>query len=183
MVFRFILISNEVEDFMREIQIDADATFLDFHRTIVATCGYSDDQITSFTVCENGWEKVQEITLEDMSTGSDEDSYVMATTRLSDFLDEEKQHLLYTFDQLGERVFFIELSEIITGKSLKAPKVTRQQGNPPPQALDFDELFARNPVAQGASEAFEADEDMFGDGISEEDIDLEGLDVSDGEPF
>jgi hypothetical protein len=27
------------------------------------------------------------------------------------------------------------------------------------------------------------DDDMFGDGISDEDIDMEGLDISDGDPF
>lgn len=184
MLYRFILISDEVEDFMREIQIDADATFLDFHKAILKTCGYPDDQMTSFTICENGWERVQEITLEDMSSSADEDSYVMAKTRLSDFLEEEKQHLLYTFDPLGGRVFFIELSEIITGKSLKEPKVTRQAGEPPVQQLDFDELFARNPIqVTNSGEGIMDDDDMFGDGISDEDIDLEGLDISDGEPF
>ena len=42
MIYRFILISDEVDDFMREIQIDADATFLDFHKAIQETCGYKD---------------------------------------------------------------------------------------------------------------------------------------------
>ena len=63
MIFRFTLISDEAEDFMREIQINADATFLDFHKTILEACKYADDQMTSFTICENGWEKCQEITL------------------------------------------------------------------------------------------------------------------------
>lgn len=183
MIYRFILISDEVDDFMREIQIDADATFLDFHKVILETCGYSDDQMTSFSVCENGWERAQEITLEDMSTSADEDSYIMAKTRLSDFLEEEKQHLLYTFDPLGGRVFFIELSEIITGKSLKTPKVTRSLGEAPQQQLDFDELFARNPVVTNSDTDIMDDDSMFGDGISDEDIDLEGLDISDGEPY
>lgn len=184
MIYRFIIISDEVEDFMREVQIDADATFLDFHKVIISTCGYSDDQITSFTICENGWEKGQEITLEDMGKSADEDSYIMAKTRLSDFLEDEKQHLLYTFDPLADRVFFIELSEIITGKSLKEPKVSRKQGTPPKQMLDFDEILAMNPVATtAANDILDSDEDMFGDGISDEDIDIEGLDISDGQPY
>lgn len=184
MVYRFILISDEADDFMREIKIDSDATFLDFHKVILKTCGYNDDQLTSFTICEDGWVKGQEITLEDMGSSIDEDSYIMAKTRLSDFLEEEKQHLLYTFDPLADRVFFIELSEIITGKTLKAPVVSRQQGDAPRQTLDFDELFARNPIQPGKNDVpMDDDEDMFGDGISEEDIDLEGLDISDGEPF
>ncbi|MCQ2111790.1 MAG: plasmid pRiA4b ORF-3 family protein [Bacteroidaceae bacterium] len=182
MIFRFTLISDEVEDFMREIQIDSDATFFDLHKTILETCKYEDNQPTLFTMCENGWEMGQEVTLEEMDTESDEDSYVMAETRLSELIEDEKQHLLYTYDPLAERCFFIELSEIITGKTLKAPKVTRKIGDAPKQALDFDELFARNPINTDTSDDFD-DEDMFGDGIDDEEIGLEGLDISDGNPY
>ncbi len=183
MVYRFIIISDEVDDFMREIKIDSESTFLDFHKAILKTCGYADDQITSFTICVNGWEKGQEITLEDMGTSADEDNYIMGSTRLSDFLDEEKQHLLYTFDPLGDRVLFIELSEIITGKSLKTAVVSRKQGEAPQQQLDFDALLARDPIPAITPSLVDEEDDMFGDGISDEDIDLEGLDISDGEPF
>lgn len=181
MIFRFILISDEVEDFMREIQLDSDATFHDFHKAILSTCGYKDDQLTSFTICENGWEKCQEITLEEMDTDSDQDSYVMADTALNEFIDEEKQHLLYTFDPLAERCFFIEVAEIITGKTLKEAKVTRKQGNAPRQTIDFDELLARNPVS-GADDSV-LDDNMFGDGIDDEELDVEGLEISDGNPY
>ena len=68
MIYRFIIISDEVDGFMREIQIDADAKFLELHKLILASCGYEDNQLTSFTICENGWEKGQEITLEEMDT-------------------------------------------------------------------------------------------------------------------
>lgn len=181
MIFRFILISDEAEDFMREIQLDSDATFLDFHKAILATCGYKDDQLTSFTMCENGWEKCQEITLEEMDTDSDQDSYVMADTALSEFIDEEKQHLLYTFDPLAERCFFIEVAEIITGKSLTEAKVTRKLGDAPKQTVDFDELLARNPVP--AADDSVLDDNMFGDGIDDEELDVEGLEISDGNPY
>ena len=180
MIYRFIIISDEVDNFMREIQIDADATFLDFHKAIQSSCDYKDGEMTSFTSCENGWEKCQEITLEEMDTDSDQDSYVMAETHLENFLEDEKQHLIYTFDPLADRCFFIELAEIITGKSLKAPKVTRKMGEAPQQTLDFDELMARNPI--DTSSDFD-DDDMFGDGIDDEEIGLEGLEISDGNPY
>ena len=47
MIYRFIIISDEVDNFMREIQIDADATFLDFHKVIQKSCGYEDGEMTS----------------------------------------------------------------------------------------------------------------------------------------
>ncbi len=184
MIFRLIMISDEVEDFMREFFIDSDATFLDLHKTILDTCHYADDQLTSFTMCEDGWEKGQEITLEEMDTDTDQDSYVMANTRLSELIEEEKQHLMYTFDPLADRNFFIQVAEIITGQSLDTPKVSRSQGNPPRQTIDFDELMARNPApAAGNDSDIYDDDDLYGDGIDDEEIGLEGLEISDGNPF
>ncbi|MCR5312613.1 MAG: plasmid pRiA4b ORF-3 family protein [Bacteroidaceae bacterium] len=182
MVYRFTIISDEVENFMREIKIDADAKFIELHKLILDSCGYKDDQMTSFTICEDGWEKGQEITLEKMDTDSDSDSYVMAETELSEFLEDEKQHLLYTFDPLADRCFFIELSEIETGKSLDKGKVTRKIGDAPQQSIDFDDMLARNPIP--ASEGRDIDDDYYSEeGISDEDLDVEGLDITDGEPF
>lgn len=176
MIYRFTIISDEVENFMREIKIDSNATFLDLHGLIIESCGYKDDQMTSFTICEDGWEKGQEITMEVMDTESYEDSYIMAETELSEFLEDEKQHLLYTFDLLADRVFFIELSEIITGKSMKGGKVTKSLGDAPRQMIDFDEMLAINPVDNNVF-----DDDAYDEGFNDEDLDIAGLEISDGE--
>ena len=112
MVYRFTIISDEVDDFIREIQIDSEATFYELHEAILKAAKYTNDQMTSFFICDDDWEKEQEITLEDMGTSSDEDSYIMRETSLSELLEDEKQKMLYVFDPLTERVFFIELSEI-----------------------------------------------------------------------
>ena len=57
MIYRFTIISDEVDDFVREIQIDPDATFYDFHKAILKCAGYTDDQMTSFFICDEDWEK------------------------------------------------------------------------------------------------------------------------------
>ena len=106
MVYRFTIISDEVDNFRREIQIDSDATFLDFHNAILKSVGYPNDQMTSFFICDDNWEKETEVTLEDMGTTSDMDSWIMEETPLSELLEDEKQHLLYIFDPLADRAFF-----------------------------------------------------------------------------
>ena len=45
---------------------------------------------------------------------------------------------------MTERCFFIELTEIITGKSVKAAKCTKKQGEAPKQTVDFEEMAAAN---------------------------------------
>lgn len=158
MIYRFTLISDEVDDFLREIQIDPEATFHDFHEAILKSVGYANDQMTSFFICDDHWEKEKEITLEEMDDNPETDSWVMSETRISDLVEDEKQKLLYVFDYMTERCFFIELSEIITGKRIKDALCTKRQGNPPAQAVNFDDYDAK----AGAS-SIDLDENFYGD--------------------
>jgi hypothetical protein len=174
MIYRFTIISDEVENFIREIQIDPEATFFDFHKAILKSVNYTDDQMTSFFICGDNWEKEQEITLEEMDTNSEMDSWVMSETTLNELVEDEKQKLLYVFDYMTERVFFIELSEIITGKETKAAVCTRKEGEAPKQTIDFEELAA-------ASGPVDLDENFYGDqDFDMDDFDAEGFDMGSG---
>ena len=142
MIYRFTIISDEVDDFVREIQIDPEATFFDFHEAILKAAGYTNDQMTSFFICDDDWEKEKEITLEEMDNNPEMDSWIMKETRLNELIEDEKQKLLYVFDYMTERCFFIELSEIITGKEIKGAKCTKKSGEAPKQTVDFEEMAA-----------------------------------------
>ena len=178
MVYRFTIISDEVDNFRREIQIDSDATFLDFHNAILKSAGYPNDQMTSFFICDDNWEQETEITLEDMGTSSEMDSWIMEETPLSELLEDEKQHLLYIFDPLADRAFFIELSEIITGKSLDEAVCTKSIGEAPQHVLDFDQLMATQVAATNLDDSFGDDEDFDLD-----EIDPEGFEMGSAEDF
>ena len=178
MVYRFTIISDEVDNFRREIQIDSDATFLDFHNAILKSVGYPNDQMTSFFICDDNWEKETEVTLEDMGTSSDMDNWIMEETPLSELLEDEKQHLLYIFDPLADRAFFIELTEIITGKDLDEPICTKQTGDAPQQLLDFDQLMAAQVVATDLDDNFGNDDDFDLD-----EIDPDGFEMGSAEDF
>ncbi len=178
MVYKFRIISDEADDFLREIKIDSDASFYDLHEAIIKSTGYKDDQMTSFFTCDDDWEKETEITLEDMGqSSSEEDTFVMKDTRLSELLEDEKQKLLYVFDPLAERVFFIELSEIITGTDLDKAVCTRKIGEAPKQIIDFDEQMNSN-------SALDLDENFYGDEQYDmEDFDQDGFGLDEGNPY
>jgi hypothetical protein len=178
MVYRFTIISDEVDNFRREIQIDSDATFLDLHNAILKSANSQNDQMTSFFICDDNWEKETEITLEDMGTSSDMDSWVMEETPLNELLEDEKQHLLYIFDPLADRAFFMELSEIITGKSLSAAECTKSIGDAPQHLLDFDQLMATQVAASTLDDTFGDDEDFDLD-----ELDPEGFEMGSAEDF
>ena len=174
MIYRFTIISDEVDDFVREIQIDPEATFFDLHEAILKAANYTNDQMTSFFICDDDWEKEKEITLEEMDNNPEMDSWIMKETRLNELIEDEKQKLLYVFDYMTERCFFIELSEIITGKEIKGAKCTKKSGEAPKQTVDFEEM-----AAGGGS--LDLDENFYGDqDIDMEDFDAEGFDVNDG---
>ena len=161
MIYRFTIISDEVDDFVREIQIDPEATFFDFHEAILQSVGYANDQMTSFFICDDDWEKEKEVTLEEMDDNPEIDSWVMKETPISELIEDEKQKLLYVFDYMTERCFFIELTEIITGKDMNGAKCTKKAGDG--GSLDLDENFYGD-----------QDFDM-------EDFDQEGFDIGGGD--
>lgn len=165
MVFRFTILSDEIDDFVRGIDIDAGATFYDLHNAILDSVNYSKDQITSFFLCDDDWEKGQEITLMEMDVNSEYDNLVMDSTILEDYVTDEKQKLLYIFDLISDRAFFIELSEIITGKSLDKPICYLSEGNAPEQMIleDIQPIVTQTLM----------DDSFYGD----EDFDLDELDA------
>ncbi|MCI5560348.1 MAG: hypothetical protein SPJ29_08370 [Phocaeicola sp.] len=177
MVYKFRIISDEVEDFLREICIDAEDTFFDLHLAILDSVGYKNDQMTSFFTCTDGWEKEREVTLEDMGG----DAYLMEETKIEELLEDEKQRLIYVFDPLAERVFFMELSKIMTGKSLDAAECTKSIGEAPVQTIDFEEQMAQ---LNKGGQALDLDEDLYGDlGYNDDEIDPEGYDLLDESSF
>ncbi|AVM52447.1 pRiA4b ORF-3-like protein [Bacteroides zoogleoformans] len=169
MIYRFTIISDEVDDFVREIQIDPETTFYDFHKAILQSTGYADDQMTSFFICDDDWEKEKEVTLEEMYDNPEIDSWVMKDTPLNELIEDEKQKLLYVFDYMTERCFFIELSEIITGKDMKGAKCTKKSGEAPKQTVDFEEMAA-NAGSLDLGENFYGDQDF-----DMEDFDKDGF--------
>ena len=87
MIYRFNLISDEVDDFKLEIQIDSDDTFLSLRNVILDAAGYTKDQMDSFIICDEEWNKEKEVTLTDMGADSDEDIWLMDETKISELID------------------------------------------------------------------------------------------------
>lgn len=166
MLFRFLILSDEVDDFRREILIDSEATFLTLHDAILDSVGYTKDQMSSFFICDDDWSKRTEITLVEMDTSTDEDNYVMDVTMLEELLEDEQQKLMFVFDYLTERAFFMELREILTGQSLKAPVCRRSVGDAPPQFITFDDFDAKL-TSPSVSEEFYGDSEYNLDELDE----------------
>lgn len=177
MVYRFRLVSDEVDNFRREIDIDADATFLTLRNAICESVNYDKNQMNSFFLCEDGWEKDKEITLEDMGSDSSEDVYLMDECILSDFIEDEGQRMIFVFDYLTDRSFFIELKRTEPGKKLQDPVCSLSMGNPPQQFVDLDAFEAKIDSKAAAAAAADLDEDFYGaEEFNADEFDAEGFD-------
>lgn len=156
MVYRFLILSDEVDNFKREIKISSEATFLDLHQAILETTKFKLEEMYSFFICDDDWSKRTEITLFDMDASSEADTYLMEKTALEELLVDEEQKMLYVFDYLTERALFMELSEIITGQHLDKAVCSLFIGDPPVQSISMDEMEKR-------IESTEIGEDFYGD--------------------
>ena len=168
--------------FRRVFEADSEATFLDLHKAILESVHYSDDQITSFFMCNDEWEKGQEVTLIPMDSNFEYDNMVMEETRLSDLLTEQGQRLIYVFDPMFERYFFGSLKEIKPG-TMTGVECVESKGKAPKQ------LKSEDPLA-GVGAGKGNDDFMFDDEFKDEydlgDIDMEGfqdLSFDDGTMF
>lgn len=168
MVFHFAVLSDEVDNFRRELDIDAEATFQELNDLLLKTCGYKKDLMTSFFLCDEYWEKQQEITAMDMNDDPRKaPAPLMAHTHLSDVISDSEAHnkakLLFEFDIMCERYLYMQLKEVQDHAHLLKPAITLQTGKAPKQEGDLDSMFKDLDTS-----------DMYGeDEFNEDEFDLE----------
>ncbi|MBO4529919.1 MAG: hypothetical protein IK017_06175 [Paludibacteraceae bacterium] len=178
MVYKFVILSDEVDDFVREIDIDSEATFMELHDAILESVGYANDQMTSFFICDDDWETGTEITQVEMDTASDVDSYVMDKTKLYELVSDEGQRLVFVFDYMNNRSFYMELKSIITSNDLPKAVCKISKGKAPAQVLDG--LFMDDAaISKKDSAVFDDGGEDFLDGEGFNEDELDGLSIND----
>ncbi len=184
MIYKITFSCDEVDNFRRVFEADSDATFLALHKAILASVGYPDDQMTSFFMCNERWEKEQEVTLVEMGNNFEYDNMVMENTRLSDLLENQGQRLIYVFDPMFERYFFGNLTEILPGACQEVTCIESKGAAPKQlQTEDMGDMSA----SKNGKEELGLDEDFYGDTqFDEGDLDsdsFQDLSFEDGSMF
>ena len=132
MVYKFVVLSDEDESFVREFEFLDTHTLIDFHNLIQDELEFDKSQLASFFMATDNWEKEEEFTLFDMGTGSS----TMETAVLEDIIFRKNQKLLYVFDFFNDRALFIEYTgeaKEIEGREL--PACSNSKGVPPKQVI------------------------------------------------
>jgi hypothetical protein len=161
-VYKFRLLSDINDDFVRDIEIQANQTFLDFHNIISECVNLNGKELASFHICDQKWNKMQEITLLDMIGNEDsteesktvEETFIMKDSVVRDFINEPHQRLVYEYDFLNMNTFFIELLSVHKQKDEGYyPRCTLKKGDmeklPVPQLiLDDDEVLTEHLLSE-----------------------------------
>lgn len=175
MIYRFKLVSDEVNGFYRVIDINPSDTFLSLRKVILESVGYTDVNIDSFFICSDNWEKGEEVALVDMGlTASDHDLWTMDTTRINELVNNEGQKLVFTFDNLNDRCFFMELKEVVCGESIETAICSSKKGKAPKQDLGFSEF---DNLTDNSKNSKDEVEDIFSSDFAD------GYDLEDTEGF
>ncbi len=111
-VYKFRVVIDLDEDVFRDIEIKDSQTFEDFHGAIIAAFEFRGDQMASFYMSNDAWEKGLEIGLMDLSFGEEAGPPTMKTTELKSLVKEVNQKVLYVYDFLKMWIFYIELMEV-----------------------------------------------------------------------
>ena len=171
--FRILLDSKDKNEVFRDILISDKADFESFYRAILDAYGFTSDQMASFYMSNDSWDKGFEISLFDMSFGEDPDQIlpgVMNSSVIGDFIQESDQKIILVHDFLRMWIFLIELIGY-TEETPEYPKTILAVGNAPAEdskaSEDEDLQFETESEADGDDE----DEDDFGFGDYEDEYD------------
>ncbi|NLO50772.1 MAG: plasmid pRiA4b ORF-3 family protein [Bacteroidales bacterium] len=121
-ICKFHLITDEQDDFFREIEIRGNQTFRQLHDFLIKNLNLKKDELASFFIVDDFWNRMLEITLIDMAVDvspDDEKSQVIPEVFLMDevkidrFVKEIGQKLIYEYDFLQLHGFRLELTEFV----------------------------------------------------------------------
>ena len=171
--FRIIIETNDENDVIRDIEIKSTQTFEDFHHIILEAFGFDNSQMASFYVCDEDWNKGQEITLFDMQLPDEEEKKVltMSETIINTQANFVGQQLIYTYDFLHLWNFFIDLKKItINEEGITYPTSTYTKGEAPNQSTkkidNIEEYYIKAELMKSENND-NSDDELFSDDIFE----------------
>lgn len=183
--YRFRILLEEQDDFLRDIEIRPSQTFKEFHDSILQSVGIEGNELASFFICDPQWNKHTEITLIDMGINvpePEEDPYderkpkkvhipvrIMDNVKLNEVIEDPHQRILFEYDFLNPRVFFIELMKIVDGDATKKyPICVKKEGSLAPTIVPQFFSFLDDPDEEAMLGELN---DLIKEGGLEEEID------------
>lgn len=165
MVFKFRMLSDENDHFVRDYEVPYDMTLLGFHEFITRSLGY-EEGMSSFFTADKQWTRLREFTLMDMGDNSEDAPLPMADITLGQLIHNNRDRLIYQFDLMGDRAYYLELTEAKKPEQgMEYPRVAFEHA-PAPDQFDPDANESEGSIFEemmGDFSSFEGDDNYSDD--------------------
>lgn len=165
MVFKFRMLSDENDHFVRDYEVPYDMTLLGFHEFITRSLGYEEGMVSFFTA-DKQWNRLREFTLMDMGDNSEDAPLPMADITLGQLIHNNRDRLIYQFDLMGDRAYYLELTEAKKPEQgMEYPRVAFEHA-PAPDQFDPDASESEGSIFEemmGDFSSFEGDDNYSDD--------------------
>jgi len=161
------------KDVFRDLILPVEATFEDFHIEILKSFDFPNNQMTSFYLSNDNWDKGDEIPLFDMNEEFGPKSLeTMGEVALKNKITQTGARLVYVYDFFLMWCFFVEIIEFLeTDEAL--PFMANKFGEAPDPMDKEPDLKFEIEGEDNEHDEDEDEDDIFGefqDGFNEEDL-------------
>ena len=174
--FRVLLDTEKESEIFRDILINKNDNFESLYNAIIHSFNFTGQEMASFYLSNDNWDKGHEISLMDLNYGDEsleEKASVMSDANIKDFIEVDDQKIILVYDFMRMWIFLIELVEVID-QSIGAPEVALAIGMAPPEDSRATGIEEGGDSLLFDEDESDEDEDEFGlddyeDGYSDED--------------
>ena len=132
--FRVILDNDTDDDIFRDIEIYETNSLEEFHKTIINSFSFINNEMASFYISDNEWNQGEEISLFNFGDESKE-TKLMSSVAINQVINNQNNKLIYIYDFLNMWVFLIELIEVAEEiKGINYPNIIFSKGKLPEKA-------------------------------------------------
>ena len=162
MIYRLrVILDNDTEDdIFRDSEINKKDTLVEFHKSIITSFGFSNNEIASFYLSDNQWNQGEEISL---FSFEDQDNKLMSDILINDVINNQNNKLIYVYDFLHMWTFLIELIEVAEGiKGIDYPNIIFSKGEIPEKAPEKKFESEKREIVDGEDpESYKEDDNGF----------------------
>jgi hypothetical protein len=162
MIYRLrVILDNDTEDdIFRDIEINKKDALVEFHKSIITSFGFSNNEIASFYLSDNQWNQGEEISL---FSFEDQDNKLMSDILINDVINNQNNKLIYVYDFLHMWTFLIELIEVAEDiKGIDYPNIIFSKGEIPEKAPEKKFESEKREIVDGEDpESYKEDDNGF----------------------
>ena len=132
-IFKYRMLSDESDNFVRDFEVYPDMTLTEFHRFILRALGYDECMVSIFK-SDADWQLVEEFSEIDMGDDIPGAPRCMDKVRLMEVTSDFHDRIIYTFDMINDRSFYLELVDMQRPQAgLSYPRVAFEHAQVPDQ--------------------------------------------------